>query len=221
MPSFGRNPYPKRFGGGPSTLEQEHTALLDRLAPGWSTEEGTESWCELYAHALAVTMLWQVDRRLAYQFIPDAMMENLPVWEEACKLNPLPTDAVQVRRANVAAKLRGLAGNAVTDITATAQSICGTNFVRLDPPPSAALWIYWPARNPGPPGYEWSSNRASISIVLQRGSLTDADFNQMLETLTIALNAMIPAWMQFCIGTDDGGFVCSVGTLGVTLLGGP
>lgn len=220
MAAFGWNPYPKEFGGGPSVLEQEHAALLDRLAPGWDASPGTESWCELYAHALAVTMIWQVNRRLAVQFVPQQMLDTLTTWEQATQLRPLATDAVQVRRAAVAAKLRGLAGNAIFDIAATALAAAGVNYVRIDAPPPDQIWMYWPGRNPGPPGSTWASNRASVSVVLTRGTLGDGDFFQMIESLTNTLNALVPAWMQFCIGEDLGGFVCSVGICGITLMGG-
>jgi len=56
--------------------------------------------------------------------------------------------------------------------------------------------------------------------VVTHGSLSDADFLNLLERMTQTLNDIEPAWMNYVIGVDEGGFVCGVGTLGVTLLGG-
>ena len=220
MPRFGRNPFPFGLGGGASTFEIEHQALLDAYAPGWDSSTDTINHSECFGFALAVTMIWQVNRRTANQVIPMKRLEELPTWEQILKLSPTRDDPAVTRRRLVAAKLRGLAGNALHDIQDVVRTIAGNNYVGTSAPDAAHAWAYWPGVNPGPPGLEWSSNRASITITLTRTSLSDADFINLLERMTQSLNAMIPAWMQYCIGVDEGGFVCSVGTLSVTLLGG-
>lgn len=220
MPAYGFNPYPRRFGGGTGALRDELQALLDALEPGWDPGDETESYAELYAHALAIAIVWAVNGRVRAQAIPATMLEALPSWEEILRVPPTLSDQVQVRRGRVAAKLLGIASNAVAAITAVAQTICGLSYVELRTPSGAEVWSYWPGVNPGPPGLEWSSNLATVSIVVQQSTKTEAEYFAMIEQLTTTLMPMIPTWMTFCIGEDDGsGFVCSVGTLGLTVLG--
>jgi len=220
MPRFGRNPFPFKFGGGPSAFEVEHLALLDALSPGWDASAGTANYAELFGAALAVSMIWQVNRRTTNQAIPSKMLEALPGWEQVLFLSPLKTDTSIARRRAVAAKLRGISGNALHDLQDVSRTLAGANYVGTLVPDAAHAWAYWPGINPGPPGLEWSSNRASISVVVTHGSLSDADFLNLLERMTQTLNDIEPAWMNYVIGVDEGGFVCGVGTLGVTLLGG-
>lgn len=218
MPSYGRNPYPRRYGGGKHTLVIEHEALLDAFAPGWD-RDGAENYAECYAHAVALTMIWAVNKRLVNQAIPSKMLEALPDWEEILHVPPLLTDSSVTRRARVAAKLRGFAANTLSDLEAAALLAAGTNYVALSAPDPANVWSYWPGVNPGPPGFEWCTNNASVSVVVTQTGLSDADFVAMLERVAQAIEPPMPAWMNFNIGVDSGaGFVCSLGVLGLTLL---
>ncbi len=219
MPSFGRyNPFPLTFGGGASRWETEHAALLDALADTYDPAEETASWVELYAYALAAAMVWAINARVAGQALPARMLEALPTWEEVCKLRPGPTDSMQARRARVAAKLRGVADNTLGGIYDSCAALAGGLFVEVRTVTLANEIAYWPGVNPGPPGYEWSSNRATFAVVLTRGSLGDADFRDLVERTYQMLDAMAPAWMTFQVGIAGGGFICGKGIVGLTLL---
>lgn len=215
---FGRNPFAMRFGGGRSVLQQEHEALLDALAPGWDASEDTANYAECYAYALALTMIWRVNGRLRNMLIPSRMLESLPVFEEATRLRPSATDTLQARRAALAAKFRGLAGNTLGDIYDVCAVNAGVNFVGIglvDPPT-----IYWPGINPGPPGFEWTSNRARIGIKLSRDGMDDRDFSDLTERLGTQLRGLLPAWMDFVLGIDSpDGFICDVGIVDSTIVG--
>jgi uncharacterized protein YmfQ (DUF2313 family) len=216
---FGWNPFPRKFGGGQTVLESEHQNMLDRFAPGWDASYDTINWIECYTHALAISMIWAVNNRLKGQAIPSKMLEALPDWEDVLRLRPLLTDTVQARRRAVAAKLRGLAGNAMNDILAVIEDLAGSAFVELRTPTLDQTWVYWPGMNPGPPGFEWSSNRALMTIVLSRNGISNADYFNVTEQLTLSLNALIPSWMSFTIGEDSGsGFIPGVGVPWITIL---
>ena len=58
MSAFGRNPFPRRFGGGEREVYDELAALLAALEPVWDPAEGTESYAEIYSYALAIGMIW-------------------------------------------------------------------------------------------------------------------------------------------------------------------
>src|SRR5262245_53234357 len=114
---FGRkNPFPFTFGGGESTIDVLHEALLDAYAPGWDVSDDTEKAAEAYMQALAVTFFWVANRRLAHQGQPLKMIEFLTTWEQATGLRPTAKDRPVDRRRRLAAKLRGLISNTLHDI---------------------------------------------------------------------------------------------------------
>ena len=219
MASFGRNPFPRRFGGGKRAHQIEHEALLDALAPAFDVSSESNVYAEEYGHAIATAFIWALNGRLKNIFVPGKMLETLPIFEEAMRLRPAVRDSVQVRRARVAAKLRGVIGNTLGDLTGVCQAVAGQNFVALLPVPDAYQIAYWPGVNPGPPGYEWTSNRATLCVQLQRVTLGDAEYTAMAQRLFRALADIIPCWMRVVIG-EGSGFVCSVGIVGETLIDG-
>lgn len=221
MTAWGRNPWPRRWGGGPNTLIIEHEAMLRALAPGFDVSEDSPVYAEAYAHALAVTWIWRLNGRLRNQLVPSKMLETLTTWEEACRLRPTPTDSVQERRRRLAAKFRGIIGNTYSDIYDSMAALLGANFLGLTGPTVANEVTYWPGVNPGPPGFEWTSNRAIVAVRMQRLGLDDDAFLRLVARAAEMLDAMIPSWMGYQIGTDEGGFIAGVAIAGITLLGGP
>ena len=219
MAKFGRYcQFPLRFGGGRSIFELEHAALLDALAIAYDPDESTASWIELYASASILAMIWSINKRIANQAIPATMIDALPGWEEVCRLRPADGDPVHARRARVAAKLRGVADNTLTGLEDSCRTLAGSAFIELRTVAQGAEIVYWPGVNPGPPGYEWSSNRCVIAVVLAQGSQDDATFRDLIERTFQTLDAMAPAWMTFQVGTGTGGFIAGVGIVGLTLL---
>lgn len=193
-------------------------AMLDALAPGYDVSESSPIYAETYAHALAVSTVWALNKRLAGSMVPARMLETLTTWEEACRLRPRRTDSVQARRRAVAARFLGLALNTISVIYDTCATIAGSAFLGLaqvDEPD--AIW-YAPGINPGPPGFEWTSNRATIAVRLERTGTPDAVFFDLVQRIQDALTALVPAWMTFRIGTDEGGFIVDIGIVDLTLL---
>lgn len=218
MAAFGRNPFPRRFGGGKRAHQIEHEAMLDALAPAFDVTPDSNVYAETYAHAVAVAFVWALNGRLKNIFVPGKMLETLPIFEEAMRLRPAVRDSLRVRRQRVAAKLRGIIGNTLADLNGVCESVAGQNFVAIVPIPDASLIAYWPGVNPGPPGFEWSSNRATLCVQLQRLTLSDAEYSAMARRLFRTLADTVPCWMRVVIGEGSAGFVCSVGIVGETLL---
>ncbi len=211
---FGRgNPFPFTLGGGESVVDSIHVALLDAYAPGWDVEDDTEKNADAYAEALAVTFVWVANRRIANQAQPLKMLETLPVWEEAARLRPRPNDRDSDRRRRLASKLRGIANSTLTDIADACDALLGNNFVAALVAEAADQITYWPGQNPGPPGYEWSSNRAHVQIQVSKAGVTDSDFLTMTNELERVLDGMCPAWMTFSWHTGSG-FVIEDSLLG-------
>jgi len=215
--------FPLKFGGHNDTQDVEHQALLDALAPGWDVEVDTELWIETRVDALALTMMWVINRRAGNQAIPKRMQEALADWETATNLRPLANDTLRARRNALAAKLRGIVANTISDIEAACVAALGDNFVALVQVAEADWVTYWPGINPGPPGYEFSSNRAHICIHCNRDRdrPSDSAFEALRSKLIQTLLHMVPAWMRFTIGFGDGvgtTHVCNVGIVGATII---
>lgn len=215
--------FPFDLGGGDddapdgSVLEAEHIALLDALAPGWDTRQDWELYWEAYSDAVAVTIIWACNRRLRAWLNPDQMLESLPVWEQSTGLRPSASDSDTERRRRVAGKLRGLVNNALGDIEESVINVLGSLFagmVLVDP---TNVIAYWPGINPGPPGFEWSTNRVIIGIKVDPSGLSDAQFIVKRQALFDQLDTMTPAWMTFQIGVGDQ-FTVNQGIVGQTFL---
>lgn len=211
---FGRkNPFPFRFGGGESTLDTLHEALLNQYAPGWDVDDETEKNAEAYAQALAVTFVWVANRRLANQGQARKMFEFLPVWEQACGLRPALGDRDIDRRRRLAARLRGTATNTLSDVEDACRSLLGANFEQIDVTATPDEVIFWPAELPGPPGFEWCSNRLTLRVRVNKQGLTDGEFDALMGELDRLLGGVLPAWMTYdwYVGA---GFFIGVSNLG-------
>jgi hypothetical protein len=215
--------FPWRFGGADKTIDQEHQALLDALAPGWDVSDDTELYAETGTDAMAVTIIWAINRRFGNAFIPTKMIDLLESYERACHLRPKKTDSRRKRRNAVAARLRGLAGHTIADIEAAALNAAGSAFVALTVPASANIFSYWPGINPGPPGFEFMSNRAQVAIHLSGDGLSDTDLALLVRAVDVAIEAVKPAWLRVEVGIGDGsndgtGFVVGLGVVGYTFI---
>ena len=84
---FGRyNSFPFRFGAGKTAKRAIHQALLDRYSPVFDTDDSKLPAMEAYAEAQIASQAWYAAERVGNQLQPTKMLENLPVWEEACGL---------------------------------------------------------------------------------------------------------------------------------------
>jgi len=194
---------PLRLGARDDTLDIEHGALLDALRRYFDTSEGTELWDETRAEARAIEMIWRIGWRVGKQNFPLKMLENLPKWEEACRLKPAIGTPDVERRAALAGKLRGLGGNDVASMIASAALVAGKNFTSgnlIDP---SDVVSYWPGINPGPPGYEFSSSFATLGIQLNKNGLSEAEFLALRNKVIENIDDLRPSWMTYVIGTDD------------------
>lgn len=217
MARWGRSPFPRRWGGQKHPVELEHEALLDALTPYLDVTADSEVYPEALAQALGVTVAWVAAGRARCSLIPARMLETLTSWETACRTRPSSSDDVQVRRARVASRLRGLIGVTVGDMSAALEELLGASFVQLVFVPVAGEVVYWPGINPGPPGFEWTSNRAIVGVQVQQGALTDTEFLQQKARAAELIDGMIPAWMSYRIGVGSS-FIAGVGIVGSTFV---
>lgn len=208
MAAFGENPFPRRFGGGrrPATLERR---ALERAfkKDGFSVDEGTTKAAEAFALGTAVGGIWSINERLRGAEVPEKMLETLQTYEEVYRTRPSSEDSDNARRSYVAAKMRALAGQATSeDIEDVCQILLGSRFEGLRKLEETYTHTYWPAQNPGRPGLEWCSDRCSFAILVRQKATSDAEWERILTQLFQTMNTLVPAYMTFYIGRDDGGF---------------
>jgi len=211
---FGRyNSFPFRFGAGKTAKRAIHQALLDRYTPVFDTDDSKLPAVEAYVEAHIASQAWNAAERVGNQLQPTKMLENLPVWEEACGLRIGLDDTERERRADVAAKFRGFGSNAEPDIRDACEALLGRAFVECRYVAAAEEYAYMPGYNPGPPGLEWASNRCKVFVHVQRTGETDDAWFRLMGKLARMLDALLPSWMDSdwfihdTDGTDDGFFL--------------
>jgi hypothetical protein len=204
------------LGGGPDDLEVAQDALLETFRPYLDPTDPAQI-ALTNAEALAIAMVWAINRRLEGILDPLRMVDVLPTWEQAAGLRPAPTDTDTDRRRALAAQFLGFVGNTIANLYAICQAIAGTAFLGFYLP-SASAPTYTPGLNPGPPGWESTSCRAVIGVRLQPITLTDAGFLSTVRQLNRTLKSACPAWMSFVVGTDEGHAVVDVAVADRTLV---
>lgn len=225
MAGFGKtNGFPRTFGGGTRARTYENRALARAFTKdGFTLVDGDAKSAEAYAYSVAVSNIWAVNTRLRNADIPPRMMETLPTYEEILRTRPSSNDTDNARRSVVAAKLRGISGQATSeDIEGVCSALLGTSFEGIRTTDPSNEFSYWPGINPGPPGFEWTSNRAIIGIAVRQDSRSDGAWSRVVSQLRDLLQTLLPGWQVFEVGTDDGGFTVgdgpTGGIVGVTFL---
>lgn len=221
MPAFGKYcVFPRRFGGGRSTREQESIALQRAFKrDGFDPEEPTKA-AEAYAFSSVATIIWSCNQRLRGAEIPSKMLETVPTYEELLRIRVDPNASDNERRNNIAGKLRGLSGQAAEgDIEAVCQVFLGASYQGLYRVADADVLTYW-IKNPGPPGKEWSSTRCYIGIGYDRKIYGDAQWDRLIVRLRDMLTTYLPSWEVWFLGHDNGtGFLPDVSMPDVDFVG--
>lgn len=212
------NPYPKRFGGGKRARTIERVAIAEQIAKYGLDPTDPSVGGEVYALANAVGSVWAINTRLRGAEIPQRMLETLTTYEEILRLTPTAKDTDVARRQAVAAKLRGLAGASFSDIESACANLLGPQFDGLVTVAPADEITYWPGINPGPPGYEWFSNRCVLGVRIKREGIDADGFERLFGQLRALLQDYLPAWEVFAIGVGADGFTVDVDTVDIDFL---
>lgn len=218
MARFGRNPFPRQFGGGLRALEFELQGQLDDLAPGYDVNDESLVYAECYAYAVALDGVWKINWRSTNQEFPMRMQEMLPVWERILRIRvPVESTLIERRRV-VAGRFLGLGGNTTGDVYDAVAGLLGDRLEDLSGPSEPDEWAYYPGIMPGPPGYEWCSNRAAYYVTVDRDGLDTAGYLRLISQVADLLENVIRSDMTYVIGVNEGGFQADIGQAGVTMV---
>ena len=208
--------------GSPQEIEAAiYQGLLDEFAPGWNVESDVELAAELKADAWAISLIWQVHRRLYNQLDPMKMIEMLPVWEQIFRFLPVPDATLVERRRRVAGRLKASVTNKLARVIDVAQTILEDAYVEVVTPVGVDYWWYMPGVNPGPPGMPFASARAMLAVHMNDTSYPRSELLRRRADLLGELGDMLPAYVIFDVGIGTGhgnSFVTGQGIVGLTLL---
>lgn len=197
------NPFPFSLGGGVEPVEVIHQALNEHHGRVLDVSEGSVADCENYAEALLYHGAWRGNERIAGQNQPAKMLENLPIWEAATGLRPSSQDLPVERRAVLAAKMRGYAGNAPPDISDVCEALMGANFVQVSYVPTGEALTYIPGIFPGPPDCPWFSREAIALVEITKAGLDQDAFDRKVGHLRRELDSLLSMWMAFEVYVHD------------------
>lgn len=211
MPGFGRfNKFPFRFGGGKSSHEQIHEALLSSYSKVLDTSPDGVVDSEAYAEAACLAMVWTAGLRAANQLQPMRMLDWLEPYEKILLTRPAPGDTDATRRRAVAGKFKALTSNAEPDILAACSAILGLNIVGVSYLTGSDVTTYQPNVNPGPPGFDWYSDALVVRVEVNNVGITQSAYDRKVAQVEEMLDGMAPSWMRFEVyrwdtdGTDFG-----------------
>jgi hypothetical protein len=215
---LGSNSCPIEVGDPKCWEEQIREAILEELSPVFDVSDGTRVACEVAAEASAVAMIWAAGERLSNQSQALRMIEALPDWEIATGLQVGPRDSARERRDALAAKFRGYSGNTEADIRGICAAAMGSAFVALHHVDDEDATAYWPGINPGPPGYEWTSNHSLTLAQVSRSGLGDEEFRRRTNKMTRTVDEVLAAecrfdWFRWDTDGVDEGFFLDVSAL--------
>lgn len=225
MANFGKNPFPRTFGGDVRPQEAERVALsraYERYK--FDTSEGSVAAAEAFAYGGAIGSIREYDERTFNNEIPARMTDMLARWEEVLRLRPGLDDLPVERRRIVEAKMRAIGRNCTRrDIEDVCVAVLGPAYVQINyvAPADVIAWMPGgptPTTAPGPPGKEFASNRCTLAVVVDETRLGDLEFDRLTRTLIQILQALLPSWMTFRVGTGTSGFIVDVGLVDLTLI---
>jgi hypothetical protein len=200
MPFYGgSNPFPRRYGGSPTTLQRVVESVAGARGSAYATAANTPVGVENMAIARAITFDgYGANQRLANQFLPTkvtAQTGMLQRWERIFGLSPAPTDTEPVRRARLAAKWLTIGTNGGAQPIRDALTMAlGPVFVGLVNTSLAQALAYWPGGTPST-SMPWSSTVAHVLVQVQQpATYSSRQFFDAVAGIGPIMDTLLPAW---------------------------
>ena len=213
--------FPLKRGRRRKRYYELKAALLDDAKrDGFGVDVDDDAEIEASAFARLLAIIWSINRRVANQNFPRRMIEGLLTWETAMQLRPTPAQGENERRRAVAARMRGYTNNNLTtDMAPAVAELTGTSYVTERTLAEADTTTYWPMVNPGPPGFEFASNRCHYAFELTTAGSGRTAFLDRRDRAAALIDEMRADYNTFEVGTDpDTGFTVGKSLVGQSLL---
>jgi len=193
----GLNPFPFRFGGGPSNQLVIYNSLNEGLGTAFDTTAESTVTAETSADARAIAALWSANARLANQMDPAKMTDFLGRWEKIFDLRPHRDDSDNARRAVMAIKYLALGAALYGTIEEVAAAIMGSAYVGVEYNDLVTGHSHWPGGTPAEPTM-WTSSIAHILVRVVRYDeivgMSLHEFFDRLRQLKSFLRDYMAAW---------------------------
>lgn len=206
MPTFGGfSPYPRRFGGGRTRVQDCLDALNADRGTAFDAED-TESvvYAENMALARAISAAWGTNVRLGYLWDPmRCPLDVLARWERIMALYPRPEDNEVTRRRRVLAIFEAIGKATVNGLVhsllepALGEALVAVEHISVDNavitvPDDSYPWGSVSGSSP------WSSTVSHILIRLQKpAGWTEAQFYEAAGKVSQLLDPALPVWVTF------------------------
>jgi len=204
----GLNPFPFRFGGGPSNQLVIYRSLNEGLGTAFDTTDESTVTAETSADARAIAAVWSANARLANQMDPAKMTDFLGRWEDIFDLRPHRNDSDNARRAVVALKFLALSASLYGTIEEVAAAIMGSAYIDVLYADLVTGHSSWPGGTPSEPTM-WTSSIAHVLVRVVRYDaivgMTQHEFFDRLRQLKFFLRDYMAAWTTLDWAWDGSG----------------
>jgi uncharacterized protein YmfQ (DUF2313 family) len=197
----GANPFPRRFGGGETRLQQILTSLQADRGDAYSTDWDSVVYAENMAIARAVSAGWGTNERLGHLWVPSRTSPDvIERWEKMLVISPKQGQTWTERRAVVEERLTQHP-EALRGYVLERMQTIGTAFVDVEYIPVGSARITVPDGT-YPFGttsttQPWSSTVARILIRLQLPTGgTEGDFYDKAAEAMLLIDPFLPAWVE-------------------------
>lgn len=197
----GLNPYPRRYGGGETRLQQVLTSLAADRGDAYSTDWDSVVYAENMAIARAISAGWGTNERLGNLWVPARTSPDvIERWEKILVITPKQSATWIERRAAVE-ELLIQHPEAIRGMVLERMESLGSAFVNVEYIPYASATVTVPDGT-YPFGtvsttQPWSSTTAHILIRLQTpAGGTEGDFYAKAAEAIQLIDPFLPCWVE-------------------------
>jgi hypothetical protein len=197
----GANPFPRRFGGGETRLQQVLSSLQGDRGSAYTTDWDSVVYAENMAIARAISAGWGTNERLSHLWVPTRTSEDVVErWEKILVISPKQGQTLSERRRIVQAQLV-VHPEAVRGYVLERMQTLGSAFIDVEYIPIGSATITVPDGT-YPFGtvstvQPWSSTVARVLIRLQTPTGgTEGDFYEKAAEAMLLIDLFVPAWVE-------------------------
>lgn len=176
--------------------------IQNRLADGFDPSDTSLASGYAYAEGSVLGIAWSLVRRVSKQFQARSTIDWLADFEKILGLRPTSRLSTPRRRKIIASRLKGLDATNLSKIQEMSEEVLGNHLISLQITAPGDTIRYWPP-NPGPPGYEWMSNRLVVYAKVQKIGSSEDEFATLIRQWEENMHRIMPVYCDFDWHTGD------------------